>query len=346
MAQPTQLEIDSIIALNNARDNPDAFMESIGWPVGSTPTDAAGDVGAIVEHVDPQPPFGLDNRVITPSQQWSADEAANGWYGHVSPTGLAVFSQLVALGFPGLANDGCAQLVNQNCKDPAECLAVWAADVGRSNPEHRNMMLSADVLGNFVGTTGAFGITGGMYTLTLIAEPYYHVMGHAPAGSLVWAVGLDDTTYNVCVAWDVGYYSLWLPAQGNYLVCNGLERRVVSVNTNKIQELTGTNNRLPLGDLPWLTWLYGAFLGRAADPAGRNDWRVNLANGWDREHVMIGFLTSREYINAHLADYVGAVFLTVLHRAIQPGERGAFDTNMYRTAVNVVTSPEAGALGL
>lgn len=47
----------------------------------------------------------------------------------------------------------------------------------------------------------------------------------------------------------------------------------------------------------------------------------------------------------HISDYIGAVFQTVLHRAPRPDERSLFDANMYRTALNVVTSPEARTIG-
>jgi hypothetical protein len=111
---------------------------------------------------------------------------------------------------------------------------------------------------------------------------------------------------------------------------------------NVTRHFTGAIAATSLTDVEWLTWLYAAYLGRPFDPSGRDYWRIRLQNGETRKDVKVEVLTSREFMNGAGSDYVAALYLTVLQRPIEAGERAWWNgMEPADIAKGEVNSPEA-----
>ena len=351
--QINQEEKDCLGAINYARANPDGYMAGMGFPVGpGGPANAAPWTGQ-----GPLPIWAWDDICVQCAQQWSLDMASHGWYSEgVNPdNGWRMSTFLQQSGFPvddtGYIN--CATLCSERLNHVFETVGGWAADWDTYPPKHRNVLFEMqDPAQSTVFQVCGVGVAysadrGQLVTCNPVYDYVPYLLGSCMPDEIIWACCIDNNGFSVGRGYHLNQYSLRLPHQGKWLVTQRFGSYVVPVSKNMIVELYEDDRSMapPISNLEWLTWLYGAYLGREFDVSGREYWRVQMENGASRHEVKANFLNSLDFLN--LPDWYEAVYLTVFLRSIRQDERDwwaqqeAAGKNKMDIAREIVAAPEA-----
>lgn len=321
-------------------------------PFRADPAGKMASIGIVdAPYIPPVCPESFMGLLQEQAHLWAQQMADGLWINDITnnTTGQTPAQTLTAAGFTG----GAELFVSQGPAGTSvvDIVNAFILDPGEFTTPHRNGMLSQNnafyQCGIGVASNARTGdVRVAIFMGEVLPSQQLFLVGKAPPGATVWAVNIDINTYTTCTALDVGFYSLPVVGPGRYLVSCGPEtKRIGPIGQAYQQDLDGQPDGATLTDGEFVSYLYGAYLRRAADPVGWQYWTQLMKTGTSRDKVRIGILTSDEFRNNFVVggDWIDAFFQAVLGRSIEPGERGWFD--QFRAvadkAQQVIQSPDA-----
>lgn len=369
-SQPTAVEQVFLERLNDARENPAAYGQSIGLNL-------AGVASA--------QPLAWDTRLIAAARDHAQDMNARGFFNHTNPSGAGPGERMAAVGY---ATTSWGESIAAGYATPADTLKALIVDDGVSNLGHRRHLLAIDAVFRQQNAAGIGIVQNGSgpfrdYTTidTALAaqdsRPYLMGVVYSDAnhnGRYDASEGLSGVTVNVqgaatTTTFGTGGYGLQL-SPGTYTVVfsggglSGSVTRTVSVGatnyrltitadaaTGQAGGQTGNSqaaNTISTGtnaSTDWLTGVYQNLLGRAPGQADLSFWLGLLQAGSSQDSIVASIMASPEYRGKDGTRWLGQVYQNLLGRATGAADN-AYWLNVLQTTPResvvaaIMSSPE------